>query len=153
VTSVEQLEHADPAVAAKVRDVQRAAYRVEAQLIGYDQIPPLSEEVVDIVQLDLTILGVTEGSQLVGLLGYKRCDDDVEIDRLAVVPTQFRRGIARALLDSLHAREATARTLRVSTGAANHPAVALYEAMGYRLSCEEWSSGVRLARFERAQEP
>lgn len=105
------------------------------------------------LRLDLTILGVTEGSQLVGLLGYKRCDDVVEIDRLAVVPTQFRLGIARALLDSLHAREATARTLTVSTGAANDPAVALYEAMGYRLSSEAWSPGVRLARFERAQEP
>jgi hypothetical protein len=37
---VVELDHRDPDVALRVRDLQRAAYRVEAELIRYDQMPP-----------------------------------------------------------------------------------------------------------------
>ena len=40
---IEPLDLADPATAADVLRVQRAAYRVEAELIGFDGIPPLHE--------------------------------------------------------------------------------------------------------------
>lgn len=146
---VEVLNHNDREIAWKIRELQRAAYRVEAGLIGSDQMPPLKEEVIDIVRLDLTILGAEEGVDLVGLLGYTRLDDAVDIDRLAVQPTRFRQGIGGALLYALHHRESDVRRFSVSTGAANRPAIALYEAMGYGVMSEELSSDVRLAHLER----
>ncbi len=130
--------------------LQRAAYRVEAELIGYDRMPPLREEAAEVVARELTVLGVKNGPGLIGLLGYTRVDDVVEIDRVAVDPTRFGRGIGRRLLVSLHARERSARLFRVSTGAANLPAIALYESMGYTFTREE-ESEIRLAHFERTQ--
>lgn len=40
---VETIDITDPAIAAVVVRLQRAAYRAEAELIGSDRIPPLSE--------------------------------------------------------------------------------------------------------------
>ncbi len=151
VAPVELLDHSDPDVARQIRDLQRAAYGVEAALIGYDQMPPLREEIAEIVALELVVLGIREADQLLGVLGYARIGDVVDIDRLAVEPARFRHGFGRRLLESLHEREADARRLLVSTGAANRPAIALYEAMGYQRTAEEHSSGVRLAQFERTQ--
>lgn len=146
---VVEIDHRDPDVALRVHDLQRVAYRIEAELIGYDRMPPLREEVTDILRLDLTILGAMEGASLIGVLGYVRVSGTVDIDRLAVEPARFRRGVGRTLLDSLHRRESDASRFEVSTGAANRPAIALYEAMGYRLTSEEISHDVRLAHFAR----
>lgn len=146
---VVEIDHRDPDLALRVRDLQRAAYRIEAELIGYDQMPPLREEVTDILRLDLTILGAMEDDSLIGVLGYARVSGTVDIDRLAVEPARFRRGVGRTLLDGLHRRESDASRFEVSTGAANRPAIALYEAMGYRLTSEEISHDVRLSHFAR----
>jgi ribosomal protein S18 acetylase RimI-like enzyme len=144
------LDHHDREQAGRIRDLQRAAYAVEAQLIGYSQMPPLVETTRDIAQLDLIVLGAVERETLRGLLGYRRDGDVVDIDRLAVDPDNFRNGIGRALLEELHRRESDADRFEVSTGAANEPAIALYRAVGYRLKRQEISCGVRLVHLERA---
>lgn len=136
----------------QLRELQRAAYRVEAELIGYDQMPPLREEVTDILRLDLTILGAVEANRLIGMLGYARVTGTVDIDRLAVEPGHFRRGVGRMLLDAVHRRESDAARFEVSTGAANRPAIALYEAMGCRMTSEEISHDVRLAHLPRPKQ-
>jgi ribosomal protein S18 acetylase RimI-like enzyme len=125
------IDHQDPTMAAEIVRVQRAAYRVEADLIDFDGIPNLHETVDDIRSLGLTVLGIVEDGRLVALLGYDRDGDTVDIDRLAVAPTHHRRGLASMLLQALHRRESSARRFEVSTGAANAPAVALYESLGY----------------------
>ena len=126
------LDHRAADVAAAIVDVQRAAYRVEAELIGYDRMPGLTEEVADVAALDLTILGVHDGGRLAGLVGYARRDGFVEVDRLAVEPTWFRRGVGRALVTAVHVREPDAGHFEVSTGVANAPGVGLYTSLGYQ---------------------
>jgi len=129
---VTAVDHRATDVAAAIVDVQRAAYQVEAELIGYDRIPGLVETAADVAALDLTILGVHDDGRLVGLVGYTRGDDVVEIERLAVAPAQFRRGVGQALVAAVHERESDATRFEVSTGAANAPGVGLYTALGYR---------------------
>jgi ribosomal protein S18 acetylase RimI-like enzyme len=150
VRTVDVLNHRDRAIARRIRNVQRASYAVEAKLIGYDEMPPLVETTSDVAQLDLIVLGAVERPTLRGVLGYRRQADAVDIDRLAVDPARFRKGIGRALLEELHRRERDANRFEVSTGAANEPAIALYRAVGYQLTCEEVSRSVRLVHLERA---
>lgn len=52
------LDHRDPAMAAALVDLQRAAYRVETELIGIDRIPPLYETPDDVAGLDLSFLAM-----------------------------------------------------------------------------------------------
>lgn len=126
------VDHRAASVAAAIVDVQRAAYRIEAELIGYYRIPGLTETAAEVTALDLTILGVHDDGRLAGLVGYTRDDEVVDIERLAVDPAWFRRGVGRALVAAVHERERDAARFEVSTGAANAPGVGLYTAFGYR---------------------
>jgi ribosomal protein S18 acetylase RimI-like enzyme len=143
------LDHRDRVIARRIRDLQRASYTVEADLIGFDQLPPLVEEVEHIIDLSLTILGWSAGGELRGLLGYVRTGDVVDIDRLAVSPAYFRRRIAQSLMEALHQREATASRFEVSTGADNGPAFDLYRKLGYERVGSDSPQGVRVVHFAR----
>jgi ribosomal protein S18 acetylase RimI-like enzyme len=150
VATVTPIDHRDRTVAAALVDLQRASYRVEADLIGFDGIPPLHETVDDVVALDLSMLGAYDGTLLAGALGYARDGDLVDIDRLAVHPSCFRRGIASRLVDALHERERDATRFVVSTGDGNTPAIACYERHGYeQMRTELLPEGVRVVRLAR----
>ena len=150
VPTVVVLDHSDPEVAAAIRDLQRAAYALEAALIGFGGIPTLHETADAVARLDLVVLGALDGGRLVGILGYRRMDDDVDVDRLAVDPGALRTGVATALLEELHRREDDARTFHVTTGADNGPAVALYTRLGYERAADRvLANGLRLAEFAR----
>lgn len=150
VPAVVVLDHSDPEVAAAIRDLQRGAYALEAALIGFADIPTLHETPEAVARLDLVVLGARDGERLVGILGYRRVGDDVDVDRLAVDPAALRTGVATALLEELHRREDDARTFHVTTGADNGPAVALYTRLGYERTADRvLANGLRLAEFTR----
>jgi len=89
---------------------------------------------------------------LAGVLGYRREGDTVEIDRLAVDPSFFRRGLATKLLRELFVRERDATRFTVSTGVGNQPAVRLYERFEFRqVGFGEPEPGVRIVLLERGQ--
>jgi ribosomal protein S18 acetylase RimI-like enzyme len=94
----------DRDVAQRVLDIQRAAYAVEAGIVGYDAIPPLHERLDELQSRDLIFLGASCDRTLGGVLAYRRDGDTVDIDRLAVDPAFFRRGLARRLMGELFAR-------------------------------------------------
>ena len=76
-------------------------------------------------------------------------DGVVDIHRLVVDPVFFRRGIARRLVEHLHVT-VEARAFIVSTGAANSPARALYERLGYdAVGTEEVGPGLTIAHYRR----
>jgi GNAT superfamily N-acetyltransferase len=139
----------DEAVARALLRIQRAAYAVEAALIGDDRIPVLHESLDDLRAAPLHWLGaVVDGDEppvvpaaavpgrphgagrLVGALAWTGDATTVDIDRLVVDPVAHRRGIGRALVDAVLTR-AGDRTVLVATGRANRPARALYESFGF----------------------
>ena len=150
---ISELNHHEAPVAAEIMRVQQAAYRAEADLIGFDGIPPLHETAEDVAALELTLLGVRDDSaRLVGLIGYRRTGEAVDIDRLAVDPDHHHRGIGTSLLEDLHRREATATAFDVSTGTANVPAIRLYQRLGYLTTgTEDLSEGITVERLRRGR--
>lgn len=126
------LDQIQPSVAARIVALQRAAYRIEGQLINFDGIPPLHETENEVSALKITILGALDGTDLAGMIGYRRVGDVVEIDRLAVNPRVFLSGIATFLIMDVRRREQDATRFEVSTAAGNYPAIALYTKHGFR---------------------
>jgi len=122
---------------------------VEAELIGFDGIPPLREDLDGLMSSTEHWLGRYDGTLLVGAIAYELSDDTVEIDRLVVDPAHARRGHGRALLDHLD-RVAPRAVSLVSTGSANTPAVALYTSRGYAAVAElEVAPGISITQFRR----
>lgn len=143
---IEPLDLSDDEVAARVIEIQRAAYATEAELIGFDGIPPLHESVDDIRRADLKWLGCWEDGRLVGIMAWSVMDGTTDIDRLAVHPDHFRRGHGRALVSSV-----VDGTVTVSTGTANHPALRLYESLGFnRIAEGQVAPGVTVTELMRA---
>ena len=142
---IERLPVVTHELAARIVQLQRAAYAVEAELIGFDGIPPLHDTADDVMALELDWVAAFEGGELVGGLGYSDDGPIREIDRLFVDPAHARRGIGKALV---MAAIADGRTT-VSTGTANVPAVSLYEGLGFtRLGERAIAPDVTITEFE-----
>jgi ribosomal protein S18 acetylase RimI-like enzyme len=145
------LELTERELARRVLAIQHAAYAVEAELIGFDGIPPLQEDLAGLMGSTEHWLGRYDGAVLVGAVAYEFPDDrTVEISRLIVDPAQARRGHGRALLDHLDQLEPRPVSL-VSTGSANTPAVTLYKSRGYaEVGQLEVAPGIYITQFRRA---
>ena len=57
---VRSLDLRDDGLAETVLDLQRAAYRIEADLIGSDAIPPLHETLAELTEAPLQWLGISD---------------------------------------------------------------------------------------------
>ncbi len=143
------LDHRSPAVAHQIVEVQQAGYRVEAQLTGYDGMPGLTQDAEAVAALDETLLGASEDENLLGVLGYTRHGDQVDVSRLVVHPDHFRKGIGSLLLRELHAREQDARRVEVMTTTGNTPATALYLREGYVIVDRDDTGPVPVSHFAR----
>lgn len=110
--------------------LQRAAYAIEAALIGDDRIPALSEDLPALVAAGLSWWGAVEGDRLVGAVAWVETSGLIDVHRLVVAPSAARRGIGRALVTEV-LRLAGDRRVEVSTGRDNGPGRALYEELGF----------------------
>ncbi len=142
----------EPERAERMLLIQQAAYAREAQLMGFDGIPPLHETLEELLELEATWwLGRWDGAELVGGLAWE--DDGAagaQLARLVVDPLHWRRGHATALLDAFDAAVGDV-AVRVLTGSANAPALALYTGRGFTPTGEEdVAPGIRVTRLLRA---
>jgi GNAT superfamily N-acetyltransferase len=137
---------ADRTIAEALTALQHAAYRVEANLIGSNEIPALRETAKDLAAADERFLGDADW----GFVAYRRERGVVDIRRLVVHPLHHRRGLATRLLDALDIAEPDAGRFVVSTAAANAPALALYEVRGFmRRATRRAPGGLELVDLER----
>jgi ribosomal protein S18 acetylase RimI-like enzyme len=144
----QELDLGAPGVAEQVLAVQRAAYAVEAELVGDDRIPPLHEPLEVLRRSRLHWLGAVEEGRLVGALAWADADGVVDVHRLVIHPDRARRGVGRALVRELLARTDRADVV-VSTGRDNLPARRLYESLGFRVVGEvEVLPGLTVTRYE-----
>ncbi|RLU86877.1 GNAT family N-acetyltransferase [Streptomyces griseocarneus] len=147
---IRRLDLTDAPTAGAAHRITKAAYFVEAKLIDFDGIPALRESLAEMRAHPLTWLGaLTPDGQLAALVAYGPATDPVEIDRVCVDPAWFRHGLASRLLRHLMNELAPTQDLIVSTGAANEPAIALYEHLGFTRT-QDFSPvpGLTMARFE-----
>ncbi|MFD8983429.1 GNAT family N-acetyltransferase [Streptomyces sp. NPDC059564] len=153
---IRPLDLGDDATAAAVHRIGRAAYAVEAELIGFDGIPALRESLPDMRARALRWLGaVTPDGEIAGFLAWEEtAGGPVCLDRLCVAPAWFRRGIASLLLRHVLTEVFPDRVVEVTTGAANAPAVALYERLGFVRGADfSPVPGLTMASFELNPSP
>jgi ribosomal protein S18 acetylase RimI-like enzyme len=131
--------------------VQHAAYAIEAELIGYPDLPPLHETLAALQATAEELWLCEEGEDLVGVVGLEHGEDEMVIARLFVAPACFRRGVGSALVAQALA-QAAGRRVRVGTGARNAPALALYERFGFR-RLDEGASTPSRGYVELLREP
>ncbi|QWF84708.1 GNAT family N-acetyltransferase [Amycolatopsis sp. CA-230715] len=150
MTEPQALDLADDDTATQIWHLQRAAYAVEAELIGFDGIPPLRESLAELRSCGESFLGTHDAEGLVGAVSWLLdANGTLDICRLVVHPRAHCTGVATRLLDALDALVPATRAT-VSTGTANTPALALYRSRGFRpVGTTEIAPGVTLSTLER----
>ena len=152
--TIEAIDVGDPVVATDVLALQRRSYRVEAEAIGFDAIPPLVESLEQLQACCEHFLGAFVEDRLAGIVSWKLVGETLDLHRLAVDPAFFRRGIGAALVRAALAAEPHATRAIVQTGAANEAAKLLYRREGFADAGErEVAPGLRVALFERSLRP
>ena len=135
--------------AQEIIRIQLPAYRIEADIIGFDGIPQLQDTPASILACGETFLGFRISEEWAGFLSYEQKDGTLDICRLIVDPARFRQGIARQLVQAAIS-EAAGNKVTVSTGLANIPALKLYESLGFKPYGETGiAPGVSLCHLER----
>lgn len=129
---IKNILNRDLSLAHNILAIQRPSYQIEADLIGFQGIPALSETVDDIMNSKEIFIGYYEDYQLLGVLSYEENEDFVDICRLVVAPASFRKGIGRQLVSYVVEELRGSRDVVVSTGLKNIPAVTLYEKLGFQ---------------------
>ena len=142
---IEQFE-----TARQVLTIQLPSYQVEAELIGFNDIPPLKDTVETLQACGETFYGFFCDGELAGAISYKRELDIIDIHRLIVHPAHFRKGIAQSLLSYLQQAEQDFVKMIVCTGQKNTPAANLYRKNGFVLTQEmEVAPNFFLTCFEK----
>ena len=148
---LERLDLTHRATASAVLELQRRAYRVEAELVGSDELPPLRESLEELQRSGETFLGAYLAGVLVGVISWRLQDGVLDLHRLAVDPSRHRAGLGSALLRAALASEPKAKRAIVQTGASNEPAERLYRREGFEEIDEvEVAPGLRVRRFARS---
>ena len=118
--------------AQNIRRVFQVSYKVEAQLLGAINFPPLSRPLDEFYNCPNDFIGYYEDHKLVAVVEMKNEVSNMHIQSLVVDPDYFRKGIARKLiafvLDHYHTNQFT-----VETGRDNIPARKLYEGFEFEL--------------------
>lgn len=137
-------------LAERVLLIQKLAYRIEANLIGFDGIPTLHESIEDLQASDETFIGYFIDDLLAGVLSYSIGGNTLDIGRLVVHPDTFRRGIAQALVGTVETLDPSVQRIIVSTGALNTPARSFYEKQGYtHIGDVILPDGVTISQYEK----
>jgi len=138
----------DGDLAGTLLAIQRAAYGVEASLIGDHRIPPLHEDVEELRAAFLRWLGAfDDGDRLIGAVAWVEDADELDINRLVVDPVAHRRGTGRELVQAVLSWAGSRRTT-VSTGRRNLPARTLYQRLGFeQLEDTEVEPDLWITRF------
>lgn len=129
---IKQVDLTNALHAEELYNMQKSSYLIEANLIGFYEIPPLKESFLEFLDCNETFIGYYEGTQLAGALSYTIEEEKLTICRMFVHPQHFRKGIARKLLIFIEEKNPDILTYHVSTGKDNLPAKVLYLETGFQ---------------------
>lgn len=137
-----EIRPARPDDAEEILDLQRAAYRIEAERYGDFALPPLTETLDDLTAMFHThtilvarhtvAVATVATDPIVGTVRARVVGGTANVARLAVHPALHGRGIGRQLLVAIERAVAPVDRYELFTGHRSERNLRLYERAGYR---------------------
>ena len=147
---IKQLNSKDDETAKCVLNLQKASYKVEAEIMDFYDIPPLNDTIDSLKSCDEIFCGYYINDILAGIISYKIIENVLDISRVAVHPHFFRMGIAGKLINFIEEINRDISEAVVCTGKKNLPAVNLYLKNGFKKTKDiEVEKGIYLTEFNK----
>ncbi|MEP0356740.1 N-acetyltransferase [Paraglaciecola sp.] len=134
---ITKLENSNEEVANQIRRVFQRSYKIEAELIGVCDFPPLARSIKQIVNAPTDFYGFIDNHFLAAILEIDIKEKQLDIHSLTVDPTFFRKGIADKLI-SFVLKLFDINTATVETAEVNQPAINLYKKHGF-IEFKRWT--------------
>ncbi|MCJ8317990.1 MAG: GNAT family N-acetyltransferase [Colwellia sp.] len=134
---ITKLDNSNENVAKQIFTIFQDSYKVEAQLIGVDDFPPLLRSAKDIENSKTIFYGFIENECLAAIIEIVVEDKHLEINSLTVDPQYFRKGIAGKLIGYI-LENIDFSTAIVETAVVNTPAINLYKKHGF-IEFKRWT--------------
>ncbi|OKP90668.1 N-acetyltransferase [Paenibacillus sp. P32E] len=147
-----KLDLQDGGTLSELWSLQHKAYRLEAEIIGFHEIPPLMETRDMLSRSEELFYGsFDDHGDLMGAVAVlEESPGKLTVTRMMVNPDFFRQGVAGKLLEYIFDLYQDMEQFIVSTGKLNVPAVTLYTKHGFiPAGVEEVAPGVELIEFHR----
>ncbi|PKI16264.1 GNAT family N-acetyltransferase [Colwellia sp. 12G3] len=137
------LDNSNEDVANQIYTIFQNSYKIEAQLIGTLNFPPLLRSAKDINNSKTLFYGFSENECLAAIIEIVVENKHLKIDSLTVDPNYFRKGIASKLISHVLESIDFSKAI-VETAVVNEPAINLYKKHGF-VEFKRWtpSHGIR----------
>tara|TARA_Y100000780_G_scaffold193300_1_gene182058 strand:+ start:126 stop:656 length:531 start_codon:yes stop_codon:yes gene_type:complete len=129
-TMINKLNNKNIEIANIIFTVFQKSYAIEASLIEALNFPPLARNTEDIKKSETTFYGFTENECLAAVIEVDTNSQCLDICRLTVDPSYFKKGIASKLINYV-LEMSDLSYARVETAVANTPAINLYKKHGF----------------------
>lgn len=129
------IERATVDDAPEILDLQRLAYRSEAELYNDFTIPPLTQTLEELTGnfARNTVLKAVEEGCIIGSVNGRLSKGVCLVGRLMVHPKAQGKGIGTALMAAMEREFPDATAFRLFTGERSEGNIRLYERLGYRI--------------------
>jgi ribosomal protein S18 acetylase RimI-like enzyme len=127
---ITRLNNSNENIANQIFTVFQNSYKIEAQLIGTVNFPPLLRSAEDIQNSTTQFYGFRENKCLAAVIEIAIEDKQLEINSLTVDPSYFRKGIANKLISYVLNNIVFSKAM-VETAVVNIPAINLYKKHGF----------------------
>lgn len=133
------IEPATAEDAREILDLQKLAYRSEAEIYDDYSIPPLTQSLEDIQAAfyEKTFLKATVAGRIVGAVRGYVLDETCMIGRLIVHPDFQSQGIGSGLMGAIEKCFSDVKRFELFTGHKSERNVRLYRRLGYRVTRRE----------------
>ncbi|WP_010502172.1 GNAT family N-acetyltransferase [Paenibacillus elgii] len=147
---IRPIDLSDQNAVLELLSLQQVAYRIEAELVGFEEIPPLLDSPLSLRESGEAFFGCYLDERLVGAAACKQSPKEMTVCRMMVHPDWFRHGIASRLLEHIEQHVQPGTLIKVATGTNNTPAVRLYEKHGYEpVQVQLLAPGITLTQFQK----
>jgi ribosomal protein S18 acetylase RimI-like enzyme len=127
---INKLDNSNVEVAKQIFTTFQNSYKIEAQLIGTLDFPPLARSVRDIENSTTLFYGFSEKESLAAVIEFVINGELLDINSLTVDPCYFRNGIADKLISYVLHKFNFSKAI-VETAVVNTPAINLYKKHGF----------------------
>jgi ribosomal protein S18 acetylase RimI-like enzyme len=148
---ITKLDNSNEDVANQIFTIFQSSYKIEAQLIGVVNFPPLLRSAKDIESAKTQFYGYSEDKCLAAIIEIVIENKHLEIHSLTVDPHYFRKGIANKLISDVLDRIDFSEAI-VETAVVNIPAINLYKKHGF-VEFKRWVPSHGIEKLAMLLEP